>query len=69
AYFIVPTWAHEAKFLTDEERARLLSRLKTDSDADKSETFEWAFVFQAFKDKFVWGYALLFHGFAFVLYS
>ncbi|KAF7298948.1 hypothetical protein MIND_00842900 [Mycena indigotica] len=69
AYFIVPTWSHRATFLTEEERARLLARLKTDSDASREEKFEWSFVAQAFKDHLVWGYALLFHGFAFVLYS
>ncbi|KAJ7069706.1 major facilitator superfamily domain-containing protein [Mycena amicta] len=69
AYFIVPTWSHRAKFLTEEERARLLARLKTDSDSAVEEKFEWYFVAQAFKDHLVWGYAFLFHGFAFVLYS
>ncbi|KAJ7288331.1 major facilitator superfamily domain-containing protein [Mycena rebaudengoi] len=69
AYFLVPTWSHKAKFLTEPERARLLARLQADSDAGNHEPFEWFFVFQAFKDHLVWGYALLFHGFAFVLYS
>ncbi|KAJ7212094.1 major facilitator superfamily domain-containing protein [Mycena pura] len=69
AYFIVPTWSHRATFLTEEERARLLARLKTDSDAARKEKFEWFFVAQALKDHLVWAYALLFHGFAFVLYS
>ncbi|KAJ7175883.1 major facilitator superfamily domain-containing protein [Mycena filopes] len=69
AYFIVPTWSHQATFLTEAERARLLARLQTDSDAAREEKFEWFFVFQAFTDRLVWGYALLFHGFAFVLYS
>ncbi|KAJ7044150.1 major facilitator superfamily domain-containing protein [Mycena alexandri] len=69
AYFVVPTWSHQATFLSDAERARLLARLQTDSDAAREEKFEWFFVFQAFKDHLVWAYALLFHGFAFVLYS
>ncbi|KAJ7935667.1 major facilitator superfamily domain-containing protein [Mycena leptocephala] len=69
AYFVVPTWSHQATFLTETERARLLARLKTDSDAAREEKFEWFFVLQAFKDHLVWAYALLFHGFAFVLYS
>ncbi|KAJ7505302.1 major facilitator superfamily domain-containing protein [Mycena galericulata] len=69
AYFIVPTWSHQATFLTEAERARLLARLSADSDAAHEEKFEWFFVFQAFKDHLVWAYALLFHGFAFVLYS
>ncbi|KAF8904218.1 major facilitator superfamily domain-containing protein [Mucidula mucida] len=69
SYFIVPTWSYKAKFLTDDERSRLLKRLSEDSDAGKKETFEWLYVRQALTDHLVWGYALLFHGFAFVLYS
>ncbi|KAJ7134646.1 major facilitator superfamily domain-containing protein [Mycena epipterygia] len=69
AYFIVPTWSHQATFLTEAERARLLARLAADSDAAREEKFEWFFVLQALKDHLVWGYAFLFHGFAFVLYS
>lgn len=55
--------------LTEPERERLLARLQADSDAANNEKFDWFFVRQAFKDHLVWGYALLFHGFAFVLYS
>ncbi|KAF7346346.1 MFS general substrate transporter [Mycena sanguinolenta] len=69
AYFVVPTWPQRATFLTETERARLLARLKFDSDSAREEKFEWFFVFQAFTDHLVWAYALLFHGFAFVLYS
>ncbi|KAG6831945.1 hypothetical protein H0H92_006546 [Tricholoma furcatifolium] len=69
AYFIVPTWSHSATFLTEPERERLLARLNSDSDAGKKEEFQWHYVLQAFKDPVVWGYALLFHGYAFVLYS
>ncbi|KAI0051402.1 MFS general substrate transporter [Auriscalpium vulgare] len=69
AYFFVPTWAHKATFLTDVERARLAARLASDSDAAHHERFAWVYVRQAFADPLVWGYALLFHGFAFVLYT
>ncbi|KAH8113521.1 MFS general substrate transporter [Phellopilus nigrolimitatus] len=69
AFFIVPTWSHKAKFLTEPERARLLARLAADSDAGKDEAFEWQHVRQALTDHLVWAYALLFHGYAFVLYS
>lgn len=55
--------------LTEPERTRLLARLASDSDAANEEKFEWFFVRQAFADHLVWGYALLFHGFAFALYS
>ncbi|KAF8158161.1 major facilitator superfamily domain-containing protein [Crassisporium funariophilum] len=69
AYFIVPTWSHKAKFLTESEKRRLYQRLNADSDAALVESFEWKYVRQAFTDHLVWGYAFLFHGFAFVLYS
>ncbi|KAG6843473.1 hypothetical protein H0H93_000873, partial [Arthromyces matolae] len=55
AYFIVPTWSHSAKFLTEPERERLLSRLNSDSDAGQNEKFDWHYVLQAFKDPVVWG--------------
>ncbi|KAF5360501.1 hypothetical protein D9756_005021 [Leucocoprinus leucothites] len=69
AYFVVPTWSHKAKFLTQSERQRLLERLNADSDAGLIEKFDWFYVKQALTDHLVWAYALLFHGFAFVLYS
>ncbi|KIM43201.1 hypothetical protein M413DRAFT_398146 [Hebeloma cylindrosporum] len=69
AYFIVPTWSHRAKFLTEAEKKRLFQRLNADSDAALIERFEWVYVRQALTDHLVWGYAFLFHGFAFVLYS
>ncbi|KAF8195576.1 major facilitator superfamily domain-containing protein [Pholiota molesta] len=69
AYFIVPTWPHKAEFLTESEKRRLLERLDADSDAGLIEKFEWTYVRQALTDHLVWGYAFLFHGFAFVLYS
>ncbi|KAA1477535.1 MFS general substrate transporter [Dentipellis sp. KUC8613] len=71
AFFWVPTWSYKAQFasLTPEERARLQARLAADSDAAGKETFSWVYVRQALADPSVWGYALLFHGFSFVLYS
>ncbi|PPQ84437.1 hypothetical protein CVT24_009821 [Panaeolus cyanescens] len=69
AYFVVPTWSHKAKFLTPSEKERLFKRLNADSDAALIEKFEWVYVRQALTDHLVWGYAFLFHGFAFVLYS
>ncbi|KAF5314860.1 hypothetical protein D9619_007081 [Psilocybe cf. subviscida] len=69
AYFIVPTWSQKANFLTEAEKKRLFERLNADSDAALIESFQWKYVRQALTDHLVWGYALLFHGFAFVLYS
>ncbi|KAJ4468095.1 major facilitator superfamily domain-containing protein, partial [Lentinula lateritia] len=69
AYFVVPTWSYKAKFLTELERERLLSKLDGDTDPAHKEPFQWVYVKQAFTDHLVWGYALLFHGYAFALYS
>ncbi|KAG1785963.1 MFS general substrate transporter [Suillus plorans] len=69
AYFIVPTWSHKAKFLSETEKTRLLDRLRADSDAGTDQTFKWSSVGDAFRDHLVWAYAFLFHGFSFVLYS
>ncbi|KAF8600293.1 MFS general substrate transporter [Ceratobasidium sp. AG-I] len=68
AYWLVPSWPDQAAFLTPRERERLLERSKYDS-AGVTEQFKWKYVRQALSDHLVWGYALLFHGFAFVLYS
>ncbi|KAJ4491464.1 major facilitator superfamily domain-containing protein [Lentinula edodes] len=69
AYFVVPTWSYKAKFLTELEREHLLSKLDGDTDPAHKEPFQWVYVKQAFTDHLVWGYALLFHGYAFTLYS
>lgn len=69
AFFFVPTWPQKAKWLSDAERSRLLARLDSDCDASRQEKFSWKYVRQAFLDPLIWGYALLFHGFAFVLYT
>jgi MFS family permease len=69
AYFIVPTWAQSATFLTEAERVRLAARLRLDTDAADLEPFDWRGVRQALTDPFAYLYALLFHGSAFTLYS
>lgn len=53
--------------LTEPERKNLLTKLKKDSDASVDEKFERFYVHQRFTDHLVLGYALLFHGFAFIL--
>lgn len=69
AYFIVPTWPQKATFLTDGERAQLLTRLRRDADGADPEPFNWQGVRQALSDPLAYLYALLFHGNAFTLYS
>lgn len=69
AYFIVPTWPQKAAFLTNDERAQLLARLRQDADGADLEPFNWRGVRQALLDPLAYLYALLFHGSAFTLYS
>lgn len=51
------------------EKAIIQHRLQFDSDAFESQGFEWTEVGRAFRSLQIYGYALLFHGFAFPLYS
>ncbi|KAK4049922.1 hypothetical protein OIV83_003746 [Microbotryomycetes sp. JL201] len=69
AFYWVPGYPRQATFLTPRERQILLARLAQDSDSADEEAFSWSGVWLAFKDPHVIGYALLFHGFAFGLYS
>ncbi|SJL07512.1 uncharacterized protein ARMOST_10862 [Armillaria ostoyae] len=68
-YFIAYVIFEVPSNLNDDERSRLLARLKADSDAGHDERFKWFYVRQAISDHLVWGYAFLFHGFSFVLYT
>lgn len=69
AYLVVPKYPQKAGFLAAPERARLLGALKKDSDSADNEPFNWRGVKQALTDPYCWGYALLFHGYSFVLYT
>ncbi|GAA6033948.1 hypothetical protein JCM8097_000423 [Rhodosporidiobolus ruineniae] len=70
AYWWIPGYPHDAKFLTDREKAILLARLSEDGgDSAEKEPFTWSGVWEALKDPLVLAYAWLFHGFAFPLYS
>ncbi|SCV73126.1 BQ2448_7051 [Microbotryum intermedium] len=69
AYFWVPDYPRQAKFLTDRDREILIVRLADDSDAADIEPFQWDGVKSAVKDHFVIAFSFVFHGFAFPLYS
>lgn len=69
SYFIIPTWPSKTKKLTDRERSIIQHRLKFDSDAFEVEVFQWSEVRRALRSPQIWGYAMLFHGFAFALYT
>ncbi|KAM0786264.1 hypothetical protein ACM66B_007063 [Microbotryomycetes sp. NB124-2] len=69
AFWWVPGYPRQATFLSPREHEILLARLTRDSDSADKEDFSWSGVWLAFKDPHVIGYAFLFHGFAFGLYS
>jgi hypothetical protein len=69
AYFLIPTWPSKTKFLTAREKAIVEHRLQDDSDAYETEGFQWSEVIRAIKSWQIYGYCMLFHGFAFALYT
>ena len=54
AFWWVPGYVEDAKFLNDRERAIVIGRLQSDTDGGDHEPFNWAGVWAAFKDPFVW---------------
>ncbi|GAA6063160.1 hypothetical protein JCM10212_006318, partial [Sporobolomyces blumeae] len=69
AYWWVPKYPREAKFLNERERAILLARLAADADPADDEPFSLSGVWQAIKDPLVNAYGWLFHFYAMTLYS
>ncbi|KAJ3128129.1 hypothetical protein HK100_009346 [Physocladia obscura] len=69
AYFFVPNYPHLSKRFTPREKEIIAARISDDPDAIDDEIFSWDGVWQAFRDPYVYLYGLLFHGFAFALYS
>ncbi|GAA5979142.1 hypothetical protein JCM10908_002818 [Rhodotorula pacifica] len=69
AYWWVPGYPKDANFLNEREKAILIARLRKGSDSADNEPFNWAGVWDAFKDPWVIGYGMLFHFYAFTLYS
>ena len=67
AFWWVPGYVEDAKFLTERERAIVIGRLQNDTDGGDHEPFSWGGVAAAFTDPLVWGYGFLFHAFAFTL--
>ncbi|KAI9321144.1 major facilitator superfamily domain-containing protein [Zopfochytrium polystomum] len=69
AYWLVPTYPQESTLFTPREKAIIKARMQEDHDDADEEEFHWDGVWQAFRDPFVYLYAMLFHGFAFALYT
>ncbi|KAI9930596.1 hypothetical protein MW887_011350 [Aspergillus wentii] len=69
AYFWVYNYPATAEFLSEEERAFIQFRLKSDNDSTRDEEFSWSAVQDAFKDPKVWLYGLGFHTMSLPLYT
>ena len=69
AYKWVPHYPQQCKSFTPREKAIIAARLKADQDGVDEAPFSWEGVKQAFTDPYVYLYGLLFHGFAFALYT
>ena len=69
AYHFIANYPSTAKFLTETERAYILTRLKNSTDATRNEGFTWGNVMMAVQDPKVWLYGLVFHTMALPLYT
>ena len=69
AYFFIYNYPATASFLSDDERARIHTRLKDNNDATRDESFGWKNVFLAVWDVKVWLYSLGFHTLSLPLYT
>ena len=69
SYFFIANYPSTAKFLTDETRARIHTRLKSSNDATRNEAFTWSNVSLALRDPKVWLYGLGFHTMSLPLYT
>ncbi|KAG5919039.1 hypothetical protein E4U42_006623 [Claviceps africana] len=71
AYFLIYDSPETASFLTEEERAFVVYRLKhqASTPAGQTEDFSWAYVWQLFSDWQVWVYVFVFWGILCPLYG
>ncbi|KAN0066536.1 hypothetical protein ACQY0O_000630 [Thecaphora frezii] len=68
-YKWVPNYPQRSKTFSPREKAIIAHRMAEDADAVDNEAFNWHGVKAAFRDPYVYLYGLLFHGFAFALYT
>lgn len=68
-YLYIADWPEKAKFLTEKERAFVLTRLRVDSDSTNNEGFSWHNVGVALRDPKVWLYGLGYHTLSLPLYT
>ncbi|EPQ31951.1 uncharacterized protein PFL1_00150 [Pseudozyma flocculosa PF-1] len=68
-YWLVPNYPQRSKTFSAREKAIIAHRMAEDADAVDNEPFNWHGVRAAFRDPYVYLMGLLFHGFAFALYT
>ena len=68
-YLFITNWPTTAKWLNENEKALVHSRLKADSDATNLEGFTWSNVLSTFLDVKCWLYCLTFHTMSLPLYT
>jgi len=69
AYFFIVNYPSSARWLSNDERSFIHTRLKADSDATENEAFSWANVMKAVQDPKCWLYGLAFHTMSLPLYT
>lgn len=69
SYLMVYNYPATATFLSEEERAFIIARLKSDSDATNNEGFSWTNVRACLGDYKCWLYGLAFHTMSLPLYT
>ena len=68
-YLFITNWPNTARWLNDDEKAAIHTRLKTDSDATNNEGFTWGSVLATFADPKSWLYCFCFHTMSLPLYT
>ncbi|KAM0787385.1 hypothetical protein ACM66B_003470 [Microbotryomycetes sp. NB124-2] len=69
APFLMEDFPSESRYLTPEEKAAVMHRLKADQGAAVDAGFEWNHIWSAFKDWHVYCFMLIYVGIAMPLYS
>ncbi|KAL1901142.1 hypothetical protein Cpir12675_000631 [Ceratocystis pirilliformis] len=69
SFFFVHDFPHEAKFLTDDERARVLYRLSLDNQSSIDEKFQYKFLWQSLTDWKTYVGMLMYMGALMPMYS
>jgi hypothetical protein len=56
AFFIISDYPHEAKFLSEDEKAWVIQRLKTQfgTNVEGPKSFEWNHVWEVVSDYHIW---------------